>query len=87
MKDSEIIRMGYSIQAYFEKTGEEIAKPKDLMPWLIELGYFNKDHREGLPLRDVLRRLDNEGKLFYLPNLIPEKKEKNTYWTFIRIVH
>lgn len=85
MKESEIIIMGYSIQAFLLKEGLESAKPKDLMSYLIEQGYFTKDHRSGLPLRNVLRKLDDENKLYLLPNVNAERKEVNTFWRFVRI--
>lgn len=85
MKDSQIIRMGYSIQAFLQKEKLVSAKPKDLMPYLIEQRYFTKDHRNGLPLRNILRELDDENKLYLLPNLMTERKEVNTFWSFLRL--
>jgi len=85
MKDEKTIRMGHSIQVYLTENKLEKAKPKDLMPWLIQQGFFSFDHREGLPLRDVLREINWTNKLYLLPNLIAEKKIKNTFWTFFKI--
>ena len=86
MTDSEIINMGKSIQDFLSNKGLDSAKPKDLMPWLIEKGFFKSDNRAGLPLREVLRKLDGEKKLNLLPNLVVERKEKNRYWSFVRLV-
>jgi hypothetical protein len=44
MEDSRIIRMGYSIQAFLQQEGLEVAKPKYVMPFLVEQGYFDSDH-------------------------------------------
>jgi len=86
LEKAKIIRMGYSIQAFLVKEGINSAKPKVLTPWLIEQGYFSKDHRNGLPLRNLLRELDEQKKLYLLPNLRVERKEVNRLWKFIRIV-
>ncbi len=82
MTDSTIIKMGYVIEAYLKKEQLQNAKPKDLMPILIENGFFTKDHRNGLPLRNILRTLDKENKLHLLPQVTPERKETNTFWFF-----
>jgi hypothetical protein len=86
MNDSQVIRLGHSIQAFLQKHKMECAKPKDIMPWLIEKGYFKNDHRAGLPLRNLLRQLDDENKLYLLPNLKVERKEVNRFWSFVLLV-
>ena len=82
MQNSEIIKMGYVIQEFLKKEKLVDAKPKDLMPILIEKGYFNIDHREGLPLRKILRELDDREELHLLPQVRAEKKDVNTLWFF-----
>ncbi|WP_415061016.1 hypothetical protein [Flavobacterium sp.] len=82
MQTSDIIKMGYVIQAYLEKEKLVDAKPKDLMPILIEKGFFKKDHREGLPLREILRDLDARNELYLLPQVRAERKEVNVSWFF-----
>lgn len=79
----EVIRMGYVIQKYLEnKEDLKDAKAKDLMPLLIEKGFFNQDHREGLPLRNLLRDLDEKNMLYLLPQVSVERKSNNRYWFF-----
>jgi len=58
---------------------------KDLMPEFIKAGVFAKDHRNGLPIRKVLRELDEENELDRIPYVLPERKMKNTFWYFVRI--
>ena len=58
---------------------------KDLMPEFIKAGVFAKDHRNGLPIRKVLRELDKENELDRIPYVLPERKMKNTFWYFVRI--
>jgi hypothetical protein len=85
MQNSEIIKMGYVIQSFLEKKKLNDAKPKDLMPILIEKGFFKKDHREGLPLREILRELDKRNELYLLPQVRADRKEKNVSWFFNKI--
>lgn len=74
MDDATIVRMGYAIQNYLESSALKSAKPKELMKRLIELGFFEKDQGEGLPLRNVLRNLNEIDKLYLLPNVQKEMK-------------
>jgi len=57
---------------------------KVLMPEFIKAGVFAKDHRNGLPIRTVLRALDEENELDRIPYVMPERKVKNTSWYFVR---
>ncbi len=74
--------MGYIIQAFLEKEKLIDAKPKYLMPILIEKGFFKKDHRDGLPLREILRNLDSNNELYLLPQVRADRKDKNVSWFF-----
>ncbi|WP_037318624.1 hypothetical protein [Salegentibacter sp. Hel_I_6] len=80
--EEEIINMGYVIQQYLEENNLKDAKPKDLMSLLIEKGFFNQDHREGLPLRNLLRELDEKNLLYLIPQVMVERKTNNRYWYF-----
>lgn len=82
MQNSEIIKMGYVIQEFLKKEKLIDAKPKDLMPILIEKGFFNMDQRQGLPVRKVLRELDDRDELYLLPQVRAERKDVNTFWFF-----
>lgn len=56
---------------------------KDLMPLFIKKEIFKKDHRNGLPLRNLLRELDAENKLSLVKNLKVDRKDINRNWYFI----
>lgn len=73
------------IEEYF-KTNNDIDKvlAKNLMPNFIKAGIFEKDHRQGLPIRKLLRELDEVKHLQLIPNVLPERKKVNTNWYFIR---
>jgi len=82
MEHAKIIKMGYAIQKLLEEKQLVNAKPKDLMPNLIQKGFFNNDHRNGLPLRNILRDLDDCDMLYLLPQVMVERKETNRFWFF-----
>ena len=52
------------------------------MPILIEKEFFIKDHRDGLPLRNLLRQLDDDNLLYLFPQVTAERKDRNRYWFF-----
>lgn len=73
-----------AIKEYFEiNTSVTIIPAKDLMPWFIEKGIFDKDRRNGLPIRNILRSLDAKNQLSLIPFAKPERKESNTSWYFV----
>lgn len=72
------------IKAWFQRSGAESAKPKDLMPYLIQQGFFSKDHREGYPLRRLLNQLHDAGKLSVITTAGFDQKAKNKNWYFVR---
>lgn len=72
------------LSAYFaDKTNPRQVPALELMGLFIDKGIFNKDHRNGLPIRNVLRKLNNEGRLHDIPYAHVELKKKNIYWTFV----
>ena len=82
MEYSRVVKMGYVIEQFLRTASLKDAKPKDLMPILIQKGYFNKDHRDGLPLRNLLRELDEQNSLYLLPQVRVERKASNRFWYF-----
>lgn len=82
---TNINRINKAVSLFFEVNPTiAICKCKDLMPICIKMGMFNKDHREGLPLRNLLRKLDDSGNSHLITSLKIERKVKNRYWYFIR---
>lgn len=73
------------LKEYFElNKSVSIIPAKDMMPYFILAGIFPADHRNGLPIRNVLRRLDNKKQLHLIPFVYAERKEVNTNWYFQR---
>ncbi len=54
------------------------------MPNLIAAGAFEKDVKNGLPLRKVLRDLDNEAQLDQIPRAHADRTGRDIYWYFVR---
>ena len=74
------------LSAYFaDKTNPRQVPALELMGLFIDKGIFKKDHRNGLPIRNVLRKLHNEGRLHDIPYAHEELKQKNIYWTFVDV--
>jgi len=79
-----ILSINNTLDKYFtQHSSITIIASKDLMPSFIAAGIFAKDAKNGLPIRQVLRLLDNANQLHFIPRVLPERKNKNTYWFFI----
>lgn len=75
-------RVDAAIREWLRRTGQDPAKPKDVMATLIEEGIFSSDHREGFPLRRLLNRLHDSGQLSVVSTARFEQKAKNKSWYF-----
>lgn len=74
-----------AIKEYFDLNNSiDEVRPKELMGWLIKKGVFTSDNKEGRPLRDILRELDEKDQLHRIPSAHAERKVKNRNWYFIR---
>lgn len=78
MNHLPIAKINQVIKEYFEKNQSiNTAAAKDLMPQFIQAGIFAKDHRNGLPIRNVLRELDRANALHLIPYVGAERKAVN----------
>lgn len=78
------LEINKAVDEYFATTDETVVPAKDLMNLFIQKGIFKSNHRDGLPIRDFLRRLDKEQRLDLIPRLHAERKRKNTFWYFVK---
>lgn len=86
MENDKINKINDVIKRYFNKNPNiNLVRAKDLMPTFIEEKIFEKDHRDGLPIRMILRELDDNDSLNIIPSIRAERKKINTYWYFERI--
>jgi hypothetical protein len=85
MTEETVIKINKIIADYFN-THQDVnwIAAKEIMPELIKADIFKKDEKSGLPLRKVLRALDEKDELDKIPFVHPERIEKNTYWYLVR---
>lgn len=82
---SKISQINKVLQEYFEVNKSiSVIPAKDMMPYFILAGVFPKDNKNGLPIRAVLRRLDEKNELHQIPFVYAERKAANTNWFFQR---
>ncbi len=85
MTQEEIIKINEVIAEYFNTHPDvDWIAAKEIMPDLIKANVFKKDEKSGLPLRKVLRALDEKDALDKIPFVHPERINKNTYWYIVR---
>jgi len=85
MSQDIISKINEVVAKYFEdnKSVDWVAAKK-VMPELIEAGVFSKDIKKGLPLRKLLRALDENKNLGQVPLVHAERTGKDIYWYFVR---
>lgn len=83
MEQLLIAKINQVIKKYFEGNPSiETIPAKDLMLQFMQAGIFTKDHRNGLPIRNILRELDRANSLQLIPYVRAERKKVNTNWFF-----
>ncbi len=70
-------------QFFSTNTGIKEIQAKDLMDDFIKAGIFIKDDKKGLPIRNLLRKLDSESQLHKIPTVDARRKLVNTNWYFV----
>jgi len=78
------LRIRRAVTAFFESSNQTKVMAKDLMKIFIEKGIFTHDHKEGYPIREFLRHLDEHNHLHLIPQVHFEQKDKNKNWYFIK---
>lgn len=82
---SKTAQINKVLHSYFEENKSvKIIPAKDMMPYFILAGIFPKDTKNGLPIRNVLRRLDANNQLHLIPFVYAERNATNTNWFFQR---
>lgn len=85
MSEENLSKINEVIGHYFDtQTKADWIPAKVVMPALIEAGVFTKDEKKGLPLRRVLRKLDEAATLDKIPTVHAERNEEAVYWYFVR---
>lgn len=82
---SKTAQINKVLHSYFEEyKSVKIIPAKDMMPYFILAGVFPQDIKNGLPIRNILRRLDANNQLHLIPYVYAERKAANTNWFFQR---
>lgn len=55
---------------------------KNMMPYFVLAGIFSKDEKNGLPIHYLLKKLDKQNHLGFIPFATAIKKEVYTKWIF-----
>lgn len=84
MNKSKIDRINQVLADFFEKNnGVKRIPALDMMEYFVNAGIFKKDYdRPGLPIRKLLRELDESNELHLIPYVVVERKDRNRYWFF-----
>lgn len=77
------LRIKKAVTEYFVTSNQTKVMAKDLMTFFISKEIFNKDHKEGLPIREFLRHLYDNNHLHLIPQVHFEPKDQNKNWYFI----
>ncbi len=59
---------------------------KDLMKNFVESGVFKLDYKDGLPLRDFLKKVEEADRLDLFKQSKLVRNEENKYWYFMKKV-
>lgn len=81
----KISQINAVVKSFFEKNksvSEILAK--DLMPDFVKAGIFKEDKKNGLPIRTILRKLDEQNQLHLIPFVYAKRNAANVNWYFRR---
>ena len=78
------LRIRRVVKEYFENNTVTKIQAKELMNSFIEKGIFTSNNKDGLPIRDFLRHLDEHNHLHLIPEAYFEQKDVNKNWYFIK---
>lgn len=78
------LRIKRAVNEYFENFSDTKVQAKELMSLFIKKGIFASNNKDGLPIRDFLRFLDENKQLSLIPQVFFEQKEHNKNWYFLK---
>lgn len=82
LRTEKINKINCVLSEYFSKHRGETVRAKEMMAEFIRAGIFTEDRKNGLPIRQFLRELDEEENLNLIPFVLAERKAVNTNWYF-----
>lgn len=79
----KITQINLVLKTFFENNTTVFEVPaKDVMPEFIKAGIFKQDQKNGLPIRKLLRKLDENNQLHLIPYVYADRKAVNVNWFF-----
>lgn len=72
-----------AVNEYFQTCSQAKVSAKELMDFFIKKDIFSCNYRDGLPIRNFLRKLDKYQQLHLIVQAYYEQKPKYKYWFFI----
>lgn len=78
------LRIKRTVEEYFKNSTETKIQAKELMNLFIKKEIFTSNNKDGLPIRDFLRLLDENKQLNLIPQIFFEQKAQNKNWFFIK---
>lgn len=82
---NKISKINNVIEQYFAQNKSIFeVRAKDLMPQFITAGIFEKDVKNGKPIREILREFDKINHLHLIPFVFADRKESIVNWYFRR---
>ena len=83
-KEDKIDLINQVLLSYFANPNNpRKVQAKELMERFIKKGIFNTNNCDGLPLRTLLRELDDENRLDLIHYVLAVRHKKNTNWYFV----
>ncbi len=78
------LRIKRAVDEYFKNSTGTKIQAKELMNLFIKKEIFTSNNKDGLPIRDFLRLLDENKQLNLIPQAFFEQKPQNKNWFFIK---
>ena len=79
------LRIKRAVTEYFKNSTDTKVQAKELMDLFVSEGVFSSNHNDGLPIRKLLRHLDENNHLHLIPQVHFEQKEQNKNWFFLKL--
>ena len=79
----KITQINLVLKDYFDlNKNVKIVPAKNMMPYFVLAGIFSKDEKNGLPIHYLLKKLETQSQLSFIPFATAIKKEVYTKWVF-----
>ena len=70
------------LKEYFSKHPGEVIKAKEMMDEFVKVGLFKKNDNSGRPIIRVLKELEGDGRIDWIPYAFALQKTVHKIWYF-----